>query len=83
MPERKLYLNESVAAKCRVLVYDAAKSYQIPPVWVTAHIRIPAADKARREVMRSMIVELKLKRWQVAAAFNRDLRRVRKSVLGV
>ena len=83
MPERKLYLKESVAQKCRELVYEAAKKHGIPGVYITAHIRIPAADKARREVMRAMIVTLKLRRWQVAAAFGRDLRRVRKSVLGV
>ena len=83
MPKVKLYLKESVAQECRDLVYAAAKKYDIPPVYITAHIRIPAADKARKEVMCTMIVDLKLKRWQVAAAFGRDLRRVRKSVLGV
>lgn len=61
----------------------AADRHKIPPVYVTAHVRYPAADTARHEVMRTMITELGLRRWQVAYIFNRDVRRVRKSVLGV
>lgn len=75
-------LTPELAQQCRDVVYSVAKKYDIPPVYVTAHIRSQAADAARYEAMRTMITELHLARWQVAAMFFRDLRRVRKSVLG-
>jgi hypothetical protein len=67
---------------CRLLVYKAAERYQVPPCYITAHTRMMAADQARKWVMVQMLVRLHMKRWQVAMAFGRDLRRVRKSVLG-
>lgn len=75
-------MTPELAEKCRQVVYAAASKYQIPPVYITAHIFSDAANHARREAMRIMIAELHLARWQVAAMFFRDLRRVRKSVLG-
>lgn len=50
---------------------------------ITAHVRSELADKVRVEVWRVMIVKLRLRRWQVAALFGRDRRRLRKSVIGV
>jgi hypothetical protein len=69
--------------KCRVLVFKAAEFYDVPPVAITAHTRMVAADHARHWVMRTMIRRYGLRRWQVAYLFQRDLRRVRRSVLGV
>jgi|GEM_PF-3875760 hypothetical protein len=84
MPRRiARQITPELAEKCRSLVYAAAERHNIPPVYVTSHMRGPAPDKARKEVMVVMISELHLARWQVAAMFDRDLRRVRKSELGV
>lgn len=69
--------------ECRSLVYLAAKVYRVPPAYITAHTRFGAADVARKWVMCEMIKTLRLRRHQVAMIFGRDLRRVRKSVLGV
>ena len=74
--------DEAVAQRCRDLVAEAAKKYHVPQAYIVAHIRGRQVDAARKDVMRSMLIELKLRRWQVAFVFNRDLRRVRKSVLG-
>lgn len=76
-------LDAKTIARCRKLVFDAAERFQIPPVLITAHVRHRTADIARTEVMRTMIVTIHLRRWQVARLFGRDVRRVRKSVLGV
>ena len=81
-PRQAADLDEAKAQRCRELVYAAAEKYQVPPAYIVAHIRGRKVDAARHEVMRSMLTELKLRRWQVAAIFCRDLRRVRKSVLG-
>ena len=70
-----------VRKKCRDLVVEAAQRYAIPPAYVTAHIRIPAAVAARREVQRAMLA-MGLTRSQLAGAFGCDLRRVRASVIG-
>jgi hypothetical protein len=69
--------------QCRDIVYEVAREFDIPPVFITAHIRGKKADPARRKVMILMITEVGLLRSQVAYAFNRDVRRTRKSVLGV
>lgn len=74
-------LSEKVAQKCRDMVYDAAARYGVPPVFITAHIPSSAAHQARLEVQAVMVNELGLRRWQVAKIFNRDLRRMRASVL--
>ena len=66
---------------CRVLVYEAAERHGVPPVYVTAHVRVPAAVQARAEVMVTMIDRYGMKRWQVAFLFGRAKRRVRASVL--
>lgn len=70
-----------LAEQCRSMVHEAAVAYNVPPVYVTAHIPHPRAYKARLEVQSRMIEELGLRRHQVASIFNRDLRRVRASVL--
>lgn len=69
--------------QCRQLVYTAAKAYQVPAAYITAHTRFSPADAARKWVMCQMIQQLHMKRHQVAMAFGRDLRRVRRSVLGI
>ncbi len=76
-------MDQKTAEKCRALVYAAAKRHRIPPVYVTAHVRMPAADEARKEVWRVMIVQMGLGRRVVAEMFGRDRRRLRQSVIGV
>jgi len=72
-----------MARKCRAVVYRTAAKHGVPPVYITAHIRLSAADEARLEVWRYMFRVLGLRRWQIAKMFCRDVRRVRKSVIGV
>jgi hypothetical protein len=74
---------EEQKQQCRVIAFEVAKEFDIPPVFITAHIRGKKADAARKKVMILMITEVGLLRSQVAYAFNRDVRRTRKSVLGV
>lgn len=72
-----------LAVHCRILAYRVAKKWNLPPVYITAHIRNFTADYARKEVMRHMIDKLGLSRRMGAEIVGRDLRRVRKSELGV
>lgn len=81
--ERISAVNKEIAEKCRELVYATAKKYSLPPVYITAHVRYKGTDEARKEVMRTMIVNFGLSRKLVAGIFGRDLRRVSKSALGV
>ncbi|MEO5713589.1 MAG: hypothetical protein ABIT37_08865 [Luteolibacter sp.] len=67
--------------RCRKLVYAVAENYDLPPVYLTAHVRKPLADVARKEVWRVMVVEMGLNRQTVATIFGRDRRRIRASVL--
>lgn len=84
MPKRVArIITPEVAEQCRQIVYVAAAKYDVPPVYITSHMRTIAADQARREVMQQLITQVHLARWQVAAMLGRDLRRVRKSVLDV
>ena len=76
-------LDDAMLDRCRELIESTAKTYGIAPVLITAHVRLREADAARKEVQCTMITVFGLRRWQVARIFNRDLRRVRKSVLGV
>jgi hypothetical protein len=76
-------LNHATAERTRKLVYRVAKQFDIPPVYVTAHVRSRAADAARLVVWRVMIGEMGFRRHQVARMFNRDRRRLRASVIGV
>ena len=59
----------------------AARKWQVPPALVVARCRTGPVVKARLEAMQAMFA-LGLKRCQIAAAFGRDLRRVRSSVIG-
>lgn len=84
MPKRiARIITPEVADQCRQIVYVIAAKYDIPPVYITSHMRSMAADQARREVMQQLLSQVHLARWQVAAMLGRDLRRVRKSVLHV
>lgn len=67
--------------RCRELVIEAAARHKVAPGLITAHVRQNAANQARKEVMLQML-EMGLSRADVAAAFGRDLRRVRASVIG-
>jgi hypothetical protein len=80
---RSVSLPPSLVAKCRNLVFTAANRYQVPPALITAHINEKRANVARAWVMQRMLVRLRMRRYQVAWLFQRDLRRVRRSVLGV
>ena len=72
-----------VKAKIRERVYALAAEHRIPPVFITAHIRVPKAIVARNSLMVTLITEYGLARYQVAEIFGRDRRRIRRSVLGV
>ena len=74
-------LDAKLMGYCRTLVFEAAAKHKVPPVYVTAHVRVPAAVQARAEVMIAMIDRYGMKRWQVAFIFGRAKRRVRASVL--
>lgn len=72
---------KQIRRKCLQLVIDAAARHDVPPAYIVAHIASKRVHRARLEVMRGMF-KLGLKRCQIAAAFNRDLRQVRRSVIG-
>ena len=72
---------KQIRKKCVSLVLEAAEKWKVPPALIVAHCRCGAVCKARMEVMQAMF-ELGMKRCQIAAAFGRDLRRVRSSVIG-
>lgn len=58
-----------------------AAYYDVPPAYVVAHVSSVAANKARKEAQLAML-SIGLTRAQVALAFQRNLRRVRRSVIG-
>lgn len=64
-------------------VHRVAKQREVPPAYITAHVRYVAADLARHEVWRILIVHHGFRRGELARIFRRDLRRLRKSVIGV
>lgn len=69
--------------QCIRLIRDVAEIHGICPKVIIGYARGPKPDEARRQVMRLMITELGMARYQVAEVMRRDPRRVRKSVLGV
>lgn len=77
-------IDDDLRGKCLTMVLETAKKYRVPPAAITAHcVEPPQVNEARREVQRRMLSELGMRRHQIAKAFNRSLRRMRKSVLGV
>jgi hypothetical protein len=68
-------------AACKALLAEASAAWNVPPAHITSHIRANGAQDARRWLMGQML-ELGLKRNQVAWAFGLDLRRVRRSEIG-
>jgi hypothetical protein len=74
--------NPRVIASIEHVVRTVATERGVPPAYVTAHIRGPAVDEARKEVWRWLIVDLRMQRGLVAKVFGRHHRRVRRSVLG-
>lgn len=73
----------TVRLQAAELVRSVAVAHNVPVVYITAHIQKHVAHVARLEVQRRMFTELGIKRQWIAFAFHRDLRRVRKSVIGV
>lgn len=80
MPARR-EIDLPLARKIRELCMSAARKYDVPPVYITAHVRSAAADAARVEVWKYMIEKMGMKRQMVADLFGRDRRRLRASVL--
>lgn len=60
-----------------------AKEYGADPMNIVCYSRIPVADKARMAVWKVMVGEWGVKRSHVAKMFKRDVRCLRKSVIGV
>lgn len=67
--------------KCKGLLIEASERWNVPQAHITSHIRSGSVPEARRWLMGKML-DLGLKRNQVAWAFGLDLRRVRASVIG-
>lgn len=68
-------------AECWKLLDEASERWNLPHAHITSHIRAGNAPDARRWLMGKML-ELGLKRGQVAWAFGLDLRRVRRREIG-
>lgn len=83
MGVRQREITPAVEIRIHQVVLDVAKKHDVPPVYITAHTRKRGVDEARKEVWRKLISEVGLTRGQVAEIFGRDLRRLRKSVIGV
>ena len=79
-PDRHLPPKQ-IRRKCVALVIEAAEKWKVAPALIVAHCRCARVCWARAEVMQAMF-RLGLKRYQIAAAFGRDQRRVRASVIG-
>ena len=82
-PRRAPEMTPELLYKCRLLVVTIAQEHDVPPVFITAHVRHRVADQARKQVWAMMLSELKMTRGQVAELFDRDRRRLTKSALGV
>lgn len=67
---------------CVSLVVEAAKRHKVPAALIVSHSNHRVASLARKEVQKSMIEDLGMRRRWVAFMFSRDLRRVRASELG-
>ena len=80
-PNPAMLLPLQIRRRCVALVIEIAGRHHVPPALVVAHCHRSDACAARAEVMREMF-RLGLKRIQIAAAFGRDVRRVRASVIG-
>lgn len=77
-------LPDDMRQKAIAILLETASEFDVPPAYIVAHSRrYPKAAPARRKAMRRMKSEIKgMTRLLLAAAFNRDLRRVRASVIG-
>ena len=83
MPRQKRPpLTQETAQRVRDLVFHAARQYEVPPAYITAHVKSRVVHEARLHVWRVLIVEEHIPRTHVAAMFGRDNRRLRKNVLG-
>lgn len=78
MPDLELRL------KCREVLIEVAQAHHVAPCLVLAHVvEPPSANVARIEVQRRMFSEFGIRRRWIALMFRRDLRRMRRSVIGV
>lgn len=85
MPAKKLarVVTRDLVQRCQKLILNAANEYDTTPQLILGHIRNIKADAARKHVMRQMITDLGMTRYQAAAAFRRSPRRATKSALGI
>jgi hypothetical protein len=67
--------------ECWRLLEEASNAWGVPMAHITSHIRTGPVANARRWLMTQML-DLGLKRCQIAWAFGRDVRRVRRSEIG-
>lgn len=79
----KAIVDHHMLIRSRDLVLIKAKHYDVPPLKIVEYARGKIVDQARKDVWRIMIGEWGLRRHQVATMFKRDVRRLRKSVIGV
>lgn len=71
-------------SKCLTILLETAAKHRVAPCLIVAHVvEPPAANVARIETQARMFTELGLRRRWIAYAFQRDLRRLRRSVIGV
>ncbi len=65
------------------MVIDASQTFGIPATLIVGHYGGAEVGKLRRKLQAAMVMELNMKRWEVAYMFNRDVRRCQSSVLGI
>ncbi|MEI6674892.1 MAG: hypothetical protein WCO57_06915 [Verrucomicrobiota bacterium] len=82
LPPYYKYPPKEVRLACRQILLEVSKAFKVPPGHVTSHIKTLEVQAARALVMRLMLI-IGLRRVDLAVAFNRDLRRVRSSVVGM
>jgi hypothetical protein len=81
--EKTPIIDLNTLIRTRDLVLKKSKSYDVHPLKIVGYTRGPLVDQARREIWQIMIGEWGLRRHQVATIFKRDVRRLRKSVIGI
>lgn len=72
-----------IRKKCLDMVLKASEIHGIPAPVLVGRYGGPEAGKVRRSLQAAMVMELGMRRWQVAYMFNCDIRRCKSSVLGI
>ena len=80
---KKRIVDQQTIVKTSELILEKAKSHGVSAWQIIEHSRYARIHQARLEVWKVMVGEWGLKRTYVAKMFNRDIRRLRKSVIGV